>query len=319
VNSPNRWSLEQEEQRTQASREELIARLAQATHDDGISEPLDGVRLHRASAPTEIGHGVSFPSLCVIAQGSKEILLGDNRYWYDSAHYLIATTALPIASRIAEASEERPYLSVMVTLDPALISSVMIETGYVAPRSQTAMTAIDVSALDAGLLDAIVRLVRVLDSPNDAYFLAPLLKREVVYRLLRGEQHDRMAQLAALGGGTHRIAEALEWLRRDFNRPLRIEDVARELGMSASGFHHHFKALTALSPLQFQKQLRLQEARRLMLGEGLDAANAGYRVGYDDASYFNREYKKLFGEPPMRDVERLRDGRRERVVSQGIV
>ncbi len=319
MNSPNRWSLEQEEQRTQASREELIARLAQATHDDGISEPLDGVRLHRASAPTEIGHGVSFPSLCVIAQGSKEILLGDNRYWYDSAHYLIATTALPIASRIAEASEERPYLSVMVTLDPALISSVMIETGYVAPRSQTAMTAIDVSALDAGLLDAIVRLVRVLDSPNDAYFLAPLLKREVVYRLLRGEQHDRMAQLAALGGGTHRIAEALEWLRRDFNRPLRIEDVARELGMSASGFHHHFKALTALSPLQFQKQLRLQEARRLMLGEGLDAANAGYRVGYDDASYFNREYKKLFGEPPMRDVERLRDGRRERVVSQGIV
>jgi AraC-like DNA-binding protein len=318
VHSSNHWSSEQDAQRTQAGRAELIARLAQATHDDGISEPLDEVRLRRASAPTEIGHGVSFPSFCVIGQGSKEVLLGDKRYCYDSAHYLIATTALPIASRIAEASEERPYLSVMVTLDPALISSVMIETGYVAPRSQAAVTAIDISALDIGLLDAVVRLVRLLDSSSDAQFLLPLLKREIVYRLLSGAQRDRVAQLAALGGGTHRIAEALDWLRRDFNRPLRIEEVARELGMSASGFHHHFKALTALSPLQFQKQLRLQEARRLMLGEGLDAANAGYRVGYDDAAYFNREYKKLFGEPPMRDVERLREDTRERVV-QGTV
>ncbi len=209
----NRWSSEQEEQRAQASREELVARLTQATHDDGISEPLDGVRLHRASAPTELAQGVSFPSFCVIAQGSKEVLLGDKRYWYDSAHYLIATTALPIASRIAEASPERPYLSVMAMLDPALISSVMIETGYVAPRSQAAVTAIDVSALDTGLLDAVVRLVRLLDSASDARFLAPLLKREIVYRLLSGEQRGRIAQLAALGGGTHRIAEALEWLR----------------------------------------------------------------------------------------------------------
>jgi AraC-like DNA-binding protein len=164
-----------------------------------------------------------------------------------------------------------------------------------------------------GLLDPVVRLVRLLDSPSDARFLAPLLKREIVYRLLSGAQHGRIAQMAALGGGTHRIAEALEWLRRDFNRPLRIEELARELGISPSGFHHHFKALTAMSPLQFQKQLRLQEARRLMLGEGLDAASAGYRVGYDDASYFNREYKKLFGEPPMRDVERLRESPRELV------
>jgi AraC-like DNA-binding protein len=313
VDSPNCWTSEDEARKAQASREELVARLAQAIHNDGTTEPLDGVRLRRVSAPTEIGHGVSDPSFCVIAQGSKEILLGDTRYWYDSAHYLIATTALPIASRIAEASEERPYLSVMVTLDSALISSVMIETSYVAPRSQAGVTAIDVSALDTGLLDAVVRLVRLLDSPSDARFLVPLLKREIVYRLLMGDQRTRLAQLAALGGGTHRIAEALEWLRRDFNRPLRIEEVARELGMSPSGFHHHFRALTALSPLQFQKQLRLQEARRLMLGEGLDAASAGYRVGYGDASYFNREYKKLFGEPPMRDVERLREDISEHV------
>jgi AraC-like DNA-binding protein len=206
----------------------------------------------------------------------------------------------------------------MVTLDPSLISSVMSETGYVASRSQAAVTAIDVSALDTGLLDAVVRLVRLLESSSDARFLVPLLKREIVYRLLSGPQRDRVAQMAVLGGGTHRIAEALNWIRKDFNQQLRIEEVARELEMSPSGFHHHFKALTAMSPLQFQKQLRLQEARRLMLGEGLDAASAGYRVGYDDASYFNREYKKLFGEPPMRDVERLREDTNERV-GQGIV
>ena len=143
-------------------------------------------------------------------------------------------------------------------------------------------------------------------APADARFLAPLVTREIVYRLLRGAQGGRLRHLAVLGGATHRIAAAVERLRQDFDQPLRIEDIARELGMSVSGFHHHFRAVTAMSPLQFQKQLRLQEARRLMLGEGLDAASAGYRVGYGDASHFTREYKRLFGAPPMRDVERLR-------------
>jgi AraC-like DNA-binding protein len=175
-----------------------------------------------------------------------------------------------------------------------------------------------VSPLDAGLLDAVLRLVRLLDSPAEARFLAPLVTREIVYRLLMGEQGGRLHHIAALGGSTHRIAEAIERLRNDFDQPLRIEDIARELGMSVSGFHHHFRALTAMSPLQFQKQLRLQEARRLMLGEGLDAASAGYRVGYGNASHFTREYKRLFGAPPMRDVEQLREGASERV-GQGTV
>ena len=157
-----------------------------------------------------------------------------------------------------------------------------------------------------------VRLVRLLDSPADeARFLAPLVTREIVYRLLMGAQGDRLRQIAVLGGHSHRIAEAIERLRKDFDQPLRIEDIARELGMSVSGFHHHFRAVTAMSPLQFQKQLRLQEARRLMLGEDLDAASAGYRVGYGDASHFTREYKRLFGAPPMRDVERLREAAME--------
>ncbi len=158
---------------------------------------------------------------------------------------------------------------------------------------------------------AVVRLVRLVDSPTQARFLAPLITREIVYQLLMGEQGDRIRHIVALGGHAHRIARALERLRQDFNQPMRIEHLARELGMSVSGLHHHFRAVTAMSPLHFQKELRLQEARRLMLGEELDATSAGHRVGYDDASHFNREYKRLFGAPPKRDVERLREAARE--------
>jgi AraC-like DNA-binding protein len=318
MDATNRWQSQREIHRAQTSHEELVEHITWAIRDDGTAEPLKELRLRRASSPTELGHGVSCPSFCVIAQGSKEVLLGDKRYQYDPAHYLIATAALPVASRITEASKERPYLGLVLKLDPTLVGSVLVEVGHLALRSHSAVAAIDVRQMDAGLLDAVVRLVRLLDSPNDARFLAPLLQREIVYRLLMGAQGSRLHHVAALGGATQRIAEAIERLRSDFDQPLRIEDMARELGMSVSGFHHHFRALTAMSPLQFQKQLRLQEARRLMLGEGLDAASAGYRVGYGNASHFTREYKRLFGAPPMRDVEYLREGARERV-GQGTI
>jgi AraC-like DNA-binding protein len=307
----NRPQSEHEAHRVQASRDELVERMARGIREDGTVELLEGLRLRRASSPMELGHGVSYPALCVIAQGSKEILLGDNRYRYDPAHYLITTAALPITSRITEAEEERPYLGLVLRLDPNLVGSVMVEAGHPAPRGHAAVRAIDVSSLDAGLLDAVVRLVRLLDSPTEARFLAPLVTREIVYRLLKGDQGDRLRHTAVLGGHSHLMARALERLREDFDQPLRIEVIARELGMSVSGFHHHFRAVTAMSPLQFQKQMRLQEARRLMLGEDLDAASAGYRVGYSDASHFNREYKRLFGAPPARDVERLREGATE--------
>lgn len=317
--SVNRVGSAREAQWAQANREELVEHLTRAICEDGMVEPLPGLRLRRASAPSGLGHGVSFPSLCVIAQGSKELLLGDSRYRYDPAQYLLSTAALPIASRVVDASSEHPYLGIVLKLDPVLVGAVLSEAGHQAPRSATTVTAIDVSALDAGLLDAVVRLVRLLESPAEARFLAPLVMREIVYRLMLGAQGGRLHQIAALGGATHRIAEAVERLRNTFDQPLRIEALAHELGMSVSGFHHHFRALTAMSPLQFQKQLRLQEARRLMIGEGLDAASAGYRVGYGNASHFTREYKRLFGEPPMRDVEQLRHGASERVVGQGMV
>ena len=308
MDSMNLRRSEREAHRAHAGYDELVERIAGAVRDDGTATPLAGLQLRRASSPTELGHGVSYPCFCVIAQGSKEILLGDTRYRYNPAHYLIVTAALPIATRITEASPEHPYLGLVLKLDPTLVGSVMVEAGHLAPQRHSAVTAIDVSSLNAGLLDAVVRLVRLLDSPTDAPFLAPLVTREIVYRLLMGEQGGRLRHLAALGGSTHRITEAVERLRHDFDRPLRIEDLAHELGMSVSGFHHHFRTVTAMSPLQFQKQLRLQEARRLMLGEGLDAASAGYRVGYGNASHFTREYKRLFGAPPMHDVEHLRAG-----------
>jgi len=299
---------EREARRAQASRDELAERVARAVREDGALEVPGGLRLLRQSSPTSKDHGVSSPAFCVIAQGSKEVLLGDDCYRYDENHYLITAAALPTATRVTEASEERPYLGVVLGLDPALVGSVMVEAGHSAPGEKAAVRAFDVSPLDAGLLDAVLRLVGLLDSPADeARFLRPLVTREIVFRLLKGEQGGRLRQMAVLGGHSHRIARALERLREDFDRPLRIEDIARELGMSVSGFHHHFKAVTAMSPLQFQKRMRLQEARHLMLAGDLDAASAGYRVGYSDASHFTREYKRLFGAPPMRDVGRLRD------------
>jgi AraC-like DNA-binding protein len=296
--------------RAYACQEELAERIARAIAEDGWIEPMQGLRLNRYSTPTEPFHGVSQPSLCVIAQGSKEVLLGDSRYRYDPAHYLLATVELPTVGQVIEATAERPYLSLRLDLDPALVSSVMVEAGHLASRNQGDVRAMDVSPLDVDLLDAVVRLIRLLESPAEARVLRPLITREIVYRLLKGEQGNRLRHMAFLGGHTDRIAGAVERLRREFNQPLRIDSLARDLGMSVSGFHHHFKAVTAMSPLQFQKQLRLHEARRLLLGENLDAASAGYRVGYDDPSQFSREYKRLFGQPPVRDVERLREAAR---------
>lgn len=305
MNSKKRQPIE----RDQANREELVERIARCIREDGTVEPLKGILLRRSSTPTESIPGVSDPHFGVIAQGSKETYLGETRYRYDPYHYCLSTVELPVVNQVSEASKERPYLSLRLALDPILIGSVMLELGYAvrASPNQIDVKAMTANRLDAGLLDSVVRLARLFDSPAEANFLAPLITREIIYRLLLGKQGDRLRHIAILGGYTPHIARAIEQLRKNFDEPLRIDDIAREIGMSVSGFHHHFKAVTAMSPLQFQKQMRLQQARRLMLGEGLDAANAGYRVGYNNASHFNRDYKKLFGVPPIRDVAQLRE------------
>lgn len=290
----------------QTIRAELAELIMRVVPQDDMIEPLKGVVLHRVSSPKEPLHSIYSPIFCVIAQGSKEVFLGDERYVYDPSRYLIVTAELPIVSHVFEASRERPYLNFTLRLDPALVSSVMLEVDELAPAGRSGVRAVNVSPLRANLLDAVVRLVRLLDSPNEAPILAPLIMREIVYRLLIGQQGERLRYVAAQNDNTHRIVQAIERMHKEFARPLQIEGLANELGMSVSSFHHHFKVMTAMSPLQFQKRLRLQEARRLMLGERLDAASAGYRVGYDDASHFSREYKRLFGAPPMRDVVEMR-------------
>jgi AraC-like DNA-binding protein len=222
-------------------------------------------------------------------------------------HYCLGTIELPIVSHVIEASRERPYLSFRLELDPTLVGSVMSELGHADKPQRADVKAFDVSLLDAGLLDAVVRLVRLIETPTEARVLAPLIKREIICRLLLSEQGDRLRHIAVTSDYTSPIAKAIGRLREAFDQQVQIDDVAQEVGLSVSSFHHQFKTVTALTPLQFQKQLRLQEARRLMLGEDLDAASTAYRVGYNDASHFNREYKRLFGLPPMRDIERLRD------------
>lgn len=293
-------------QRDFDNRKELVECLSRAIEKDGVEEPINGLRLARASSPTERLYGVSRPSLCIIAQGAKEIYLGNSAYRYDSERYLVATVELPITGKVVEASAKEPYLSLRIDLDPALIGSVMVESGLPSPSGQADAKAVFVSPLHSNILDAVVRVTRLIESPEEAKVLLPLVKREIVFRLLMSEQGDRLRHLPLLGGNSHRIAKAVERLRKEFNLPLSIEGLARDLGMSSSGFHHHFKNVMDMSPLQFQKLIRLQQARQLMLGESLDAASAGYQVGYDDPSHFSRDYKKHFGNSPIRDVERLK-------------
>jgi AraC-like DNA-binding protein len=302
----NNQAVEREAQRIKNSREELIEQMLRTVPGNEVVEIFPGLFIARSSQMTQQCHSVFKPAFCVIAQGSKQVLLNDEVFRYDSGHYLISTIDLPIISHIAEASEEKPYLSVRLNLDAHIVAAVMMESGIENKKSDAGVKAMDVSRIDSEMLDAVVRLVRLAGSPDEINILAPLIIREIIFRLLKGEQGARLGHLLHSEGDTRRISKAVERLRQNIDQPLKIENIARDLGMSVSGFHHHFKSVTAMSPLQFQKQIRLQEARRLMLGENLDAANAGFRVGYDDPSYFSRDYKKLFGAPPQRDIAKLR-------------
>lgn len=290
----------------ESQRAELAGRMARTLCDDGTIEPQPGVCFYRSSTPGGPTHGVLEPSFCVIAQGSKDVLVGEKRFHYNPAHYLISTVGVPVVGQITRATPEEPYLGFRLVLDPATVTSVIVESGAAGRRGEESETAVNVSQLDSNLLDAVLRLVRLTESAHDYRVLAPLTIREIIYRLLTGAQGSRLRHLATFGGQSNRVVRAVEKVKQNFTKPLSIEAMAREAGMSVSSFHSHFKAVTSMSPLQFQKQLRLQEARRLMLAEHLDAGEAGYRVGYDDPSHFSREYKRQFGESPMRDVERLR-------------
>ena len=291
----------------QSAQLELADRIGRLATDEGRTTVQPGLVFNRKSVAGERIHAVSEPSFCVIAQGSKDVLLADEVFHYDPAHYLVTTVPLPVSAEVVEATPKVPYLSVRLVLDPAVVTSVMVESGRASQGENGGVKGIDVSPLDTGLLDAVLRLVRLIEQPADYPILSPLIIREIVYRLLKGEQCDRLRHLARPDSQSPRMAQAVQILREGFDQPLRIEHIAKQVGMSTSGFHAHFKSATAMTPLQFQKEVRLQEARRLMLSQNLDAAEAGYNVGYEDPSYFSRDYKRHFGAPPKRDLARLRE------------
>jgi AraC-like DNA-binding protein len=291
--------------RIETAREEIVERMSRLLPEDGRIDFVPGLLLIKSSVPAEPVQSLFQPSFCFVAQGRKRASVGGEVFLYDPFHYLIFTVDLPVAFQIEAPSKELPYLGMSLNLDSALVASVIVESGIRIKKGDASIKAMNVSAIDADLLDAVARLVRIAETPAECKVLAPLVIKEIIYRLLAGGQGARLAHLLT-ANDTRRISKAIGHLREHFDEQLKMEEIARELGMSVSGFHHHFKSVTSMSPLQFQKHLRLQEARRLMLGEDLDAASAGLRVGYEDPSYFSRDYKKQFGAPPQRDVARLR-------------
>lgn len=291
--------------RLQSSQEAFQELLQELLPADGNIELSDGIMGFRRSDSSEVHHGESSLALCMIAGGSKQVLLGDQVYTYDKDRYFITSMRLPTASCIISASEDDPYLSIRMLLDPAVVRTVLMSSSQSMAGGEDA-SAFHVSQTDADLIDAMCRLLRVSQNPQDAEVLAPMIEREIVYRLLKGSHGGRLVHIAGLGPTTQGITLALTRMRDEFEQTLRIPDIAQECGMSVSSFHDHFKRATGMTPLQYQKHLRLREARRLLLNEDIDVANAGFRVGYNDASHFNRDYKKLFGQSPMRDVESLR-------------
>jgi len=293
---------------TQRRRSELAALIERFAPAEGVHATAIGpLNLIRSDGPTPITHGVHKPALCLIAQGRKEVRLGEERYFYDPLHYLVVSVTLPVSGQVVEASAEQPYLCIRLDIDPAQITSLLADAGPIGVPNRLAGRGLYLERIDAPLLDAVLRLTRLLDTPKDIPMLAPLALREIFYRLLRSQQGQRLHEIAIADSQTHRITRAIEWLNENYGQPLRIEELARVVNLSPSTLHHRFKAVTAMSPLQYQKQLRLQEARRLMLAEGLEASAAGYRVGYESPSQFSREYSRLFGAPPLRDLARLRN------------
>jgi AraC-like DNA-binding protein len=286
---------------------ELADLIEQYADNDGRNATaIPRLFLYRASHPAEPLHAVYEPAVCVVAQGRKQAMLGESVYVYDPARYLIVSVDIPIVAEILEASREKPFLGLRLDLDPATIGALMLESDTERAGREQPVPALAVSAVSDQLLDATIRLVRLLGSPRDIPVLAPLAEREILYRLLRGDQASRMSQIAFAESKLQQVNRAIGWIKRNFREPFSIDAVAAEARMSSSALHHHFKAVTAMSPLQYQKQLRLQEARRLILTRSIDAASAGHVVGYESPSQFSREYRRLFGAPPVRDIERLR-------------
>ena len=288
-------------------------RMIAERHANGVRHEtiIPRVALHIGGMRTKPTPNVYEPALCLVLQGAKQAMIGDRLLRYDPASYFIATIELPASGWVVEATPAKPYIAVSMRLDRECLSSLISDMPS-ASEGQTRGFAI--SAVTPDLLDAWSRLLSLLDTPQDVPVLAPMHEREVLYRLLNGPQGGALRQIARVDSRLSQVRQAIAWIRSHFNEVLRVEQLARQVGMSPASFHRHFKAATAMSPLQYQKMLRLQEARRLLITSA-DAARAAYAVGYESPSQFSREYARMFGAPPARDAERLRGGP---IVMEGI-
>ncbi len=298
-----------DQMQTTVMRAELAAIIDRLTRVDGARETaIPRLSLARASQSQHPVHTMHEPAFCMLAQGSKRVLLGEEVYVYDNNRYLVVAQNLPVSGQVIDASPEAPYLGLRLGFDVKEIAALALEFGLGDTHTTHASRrGLFTDELSPTLLDPLLRLVRLLDSPEDAAALAPLYAREILYRLLKSPDGWRLAQMALVDSQSQRIAQAIGILSQRFREPLRIEDLADRVHMSVSSLHQHFKAVTSMTPLQFQKQLRLQESRRIMISEHIDAATAGHRVGYESQSQFNREYSRFFGLPPARDIKRLRE------------
>lgn len=284
---------------------EMARLIERHTSGDGVfPTALERLVLIRSSRPTMPMPVLYEPSLCLVAQGRKQAVLGDRAFVYDPARYLIVSVELPVVGHVVEATPDEPYLCMALNFDSVALSDLVMRTP--APSTPAPVLGLNLCAASETLLDGAVRLLALLDDPAAAPILAPLVERELLYRLLTGPYGPTIRQMVAGHGRVAQVSRAIAWIKQHYTAPFRVEALAAAVGMSSSNLYEQFKAVTSMSPLQYQKQLRLQEARRLMLAGAMDAAGAAFEVGYESPSQFSREYRRLFGEPPARDINRLR-------------
>lgn len=296
-----------ESQRLEKALEQLALLIRRHAPSNGTHQTaIPSLSLMHATEITEPIETVYKPSICVVAQGAKTATLADEIYRYDPMTYLVISVELPVISRILKASPGQPHLSLRIAFDADVILDMVKEAKYPPSIPPKAGRGITVDRMSPALLEPIVRLMQLLDEPGDIAILAPLIIREVLYRVLQGEQGEHIHQFAITGSQGHNIAQAIQQINRQFNRPLMVDELARSVNMSTSAFHKHFKRVTEMSPLQYQKVVRLQEARRLMLTETVQASDAAFRVGYESPSQFSREYARMYGRPPALDVQEIR-------------
>jgi AraC-like DNA-binding protein len=288
-------------------RAELARKIAnRAVAEGDLLTEIPGLRLYRRSAPTACASAAYEPSLVVFVQGRKRINVGKTTYVTDGSNFLLTSIDLPVISQVISATEKEPILALLLRLEMPAVREILSQQEFHLREESADARGMAVGVTSIELLDACSRLVDLLDTPQDIAFLSTLIQREIIYRLLRSPQGKHLRAIATLGEQSHRTAKAVEWLRVNYARPLRVEELATMARMGVSTLHHQFRSLTAMSPLQYQKQLRLHVARERMLNNGLDAASAAFEVGYESASQFNREYSRFFGQPPMRDIKARR-------------